>query len=671
MNVQEIIAENKRRLKELNAPYDPISGIGSPIPRTKVELCELTSDLYLPTDMLNEEWVKALLSCGSFSEFAFRLGTDEKTVHEMFMYERFKYDFEFWAFITITIQDKKTLEDIPFKLRKAQLILLSQLEEMRRKGVPIRIILLKARQWGGSTLVQFYMMWIQQIHKKNWHLAVCAQDDGAAKNISEMYQRASRFYPQEVARITFKPYAKSPKNVVNMERGGIIGVGSINNPDQFRSYNYPMVHISEAGLWKDTPKRTAAQLVQSLRSTVPRVRYSLVVIESTAKGVGNFFHSEWIAANKKSSGYAAVFVPWFKIDMYQTEMKEEEYENFIQNMSEHDRFSWNQGATLEGIKWYNEFQRAEKYEDSQMFEEFPTTPEEAFISTGSRVFPYVYIVNARQTVRDPEYRGEIYPGGIADKTALDRIEFHANKQGVGNLKVWKLPEPFVVKDGKKYKVANRYCGFADIGGLHTKADYSCIKIVDRYWMLYGGVPETAAIWHGHLDQDLFAWKCAQLGRWYNDMLLAIETNSLKKEKADGDYFLTVLDAIAPYYNNLFIRNNHEATNTDFSPKFGFHTGHGNKDMIITNLLGCFRGDVNGKPLYNERDSATLDECDWYERKPDGSMGAVEGKKDDRVIVTAGSAWLATKYMPAPQLVPYVEPGSKSWSGKKIISEASM
>jgi hypothetical protein len=432
-----------------------------------------------------------------------------------------------------------------------------------------------------------------------------------------------------------------------------------------------MVHISEAGIWQDTPKRTAAQLVQSLRSTVPRVAYSLIAIESTAKGVGNFFHREWIAAVKKESGYRAVFVPWFKIDMYQTPIDEEDYPDFISSMSVHDKFAWKEGATLEGIKWYNEFAADEKYEESQMYEEFPTTPEEAFISTGSRVFPYVYINNARTTIKSPAHRGDVFPSGVAGKKALENIEFHENKTGTGNLKVWNLPEPYIVYQGRKWVVNNRYCGFADIGGINRLADYSCIKIIDRKWMLWGGYPETAAIWHGHLDQDLFAWKCAQLGVWYNNMLLAVEANSLKKEKADGDYFITVLDNISKDYDNLFIRNNHEAINTDYTPKYGFQTTHGNKDMIITNLLGSFRGDVNGAPMYNERDADTLDECDWYERKPDGTMGAVLGKKDDRVIITAGSNWLAQSYMPAPTLTLYIEKEDRKRIGKTIISEASL
>ena len=673
MSIESFISENKKRLSILNSFYDPITGTGSPLERQRVVFNDIENDLYLPVEMLNKsKWVPKLTEFSSFQDFATFNKIPVENVQEMFMHERFIYDFEYWSAITIIIQDKISLKELPFILRKAQTKLLKVLEAMRIMGVPIRFILLKARQWGGSTLVQFYMMWIQQIHKQNWHLAICAQDDGAAGNISEMYRRAAINYPKEVGAITFRPYARSPKNIVNNERGGIIGVGSINNPNQFRSYNYPMVHISEPGVWEDTPKRTAARLVSSLRSTVPRVPYSMIAIESTAKGVGNFFHDEWLSAVAGTSGYEAVFIPWFEIDMYQTEIKDSEYKYFIESMSEHDKFAWDNGATLEGIKWYNEYQKAEKYEEIQMFEEFPTTADEAFVSTGSRVFPYTYILNARKTVRPPEFVGDIFPSLTSNKSALENIEFHPSKEKIGNLQVWKLPEPYITHQGKKWFVTNRYCGFADIGGVNAKADYSCLKVIDRLWQLWGGVPETACIWHGHLDQDLFAWKCAQIGKWYNNMLLAIEANSLKKEKSDGDYFLTVLDNIAPHYDNLFIRNNHEAINTDYIPKYGFQTARGNKDMIITELNSSFRGDVNGIPLYNERDKETLDECDWYERKSDGSVGAVIGRKDDRVVISAGAVWLSNKYMDMPQLIPYIDPKDRKKSyNKTIVSEASM
>jgi hypothetical protein len=93
-------------------------------------------------------------------------------------------------------------------------------------------------------------------------------------------------------------------------------------------------------------------------------------------------------------------------------------------------------------------------------------------------------------------------------------------------------------------------------------------------------------------------------------------------------------------------------------------------MIMTNLSGAFRDDN-----FREREKEALDECDTFERKPDGSMGAVSGKKDDRVVATAGSFWLATKYvnLGPPILVPYISDAERSRpiNKRKILGEATI
>jgi hypothetical protein len=280
--VEAIISENAKRLRRFTDPYDPLTGEGSMEEREGVVFSDIGTEIKFPKPMFEDPMFRHILTYKSVTDWAnmmkTRPGSDwpqhlkDDPNSGFFMLDnlRHKYDPEYWFYTTISIQDKEDLSDTPFKLRRAQRILLKELLKMFWSGTPIRIVLLKARQWGGSTLVQMFMFWIQQIHKRNWHLAVCAQDDGAANNISEMYRRAASTYPKEFGNVRFKPYARSPKNIVNVERGGIIGVGSINNPKQFRSFSYPMIHLSEPGVWEDTPKRTAAQLVASLRSIVLR-----------------------------------------------------------------------------------------------------------------------------------------------------------------------------------------------------------------------------------------------------------------------------------------------------------------------------------------------------------------------------------------------------------------
>lgn len=641
---QKIIEENERRLGLFTSEYNPVTGKGSLETREAVRFSDMFSEIHLPVEMLKNTFLAKLVESGNMHDFAKVNKMTFVDVFALYMRIRFSFDFEFWAKTNIKLQHKEKFTSFEFVLRFAQRILLHELEKMRLTDVPIRLVLLKARQWGGSTLVQMYMFWIQQIHKINWHLAVCAQDDGAANNISEMYRRAAKDYPEEIAKISFKPYARSPKNIVNVERGGIIGVGSINNPDQFRSYNYAMIHFSEPGIWEDTPKRTAKGLVSSLRSVLPDQPLTLEVLESTAKGVGSFFHDEWVSAESESSGYKAVFIPWFKIDMYL--QKPQNYSNFIDGLDAHDWFMWDEGATLDGINWYNNYKSDKNYDDWMMNNEFPTTAEEAFVSSGQRYFAPKLIIDARKNVLKPNFVGTIHPTDVKDKAGLEESNFVKNPKGP--LEIWKMPRPIVKIDGKLMHVLNRYCVFGDIGGTTDKADYSSLTVLDRMPMFYGGWPELAADWHGHLDQDLFSWVGAQLAWLYDKALFAIETNSLRKEKSSGDHFLTVLDNIKDHYDNLYIRNEFERIDKEWVPKYGFHTNTGTKDMI----LSCLRAGLRDHQ-YVERQKGACDEMDWYERKEDGKLGAIEGKNDDKVITRAGAYWLAIKYMPAVTMIPFV------------------
>jgi hypothetical protein len=65
---------------------------------------------------------------------------------------RLNFDFEFFSATACKIQAKEGKAVIPFIFNAAQRKLVAELERLRLSGTPIRIVLLKARQWGGSTL---------------------------------------------------------------------------------------------------------------------------------------------------------------------------------------------------------------------------------------------------------------------------------------------------------------------------------------------------------------------------------------------------------------------------------------------------------------------------------------------------------------------------------------
>lgn len=648
-DVSNIIAENKRRLEELCAPYDQIRGIGSPIERFAFMLLR-DEIVNLPVSMLSVKAIRDAHEAGGLPKYLTKHNLSKNNVFiKSFMSKyrkaRYRHDFEYWAIKCVKVQDKITKSHIPFVLRFSQRLLLKELETLRLSDTPIRIALLKARQWGGSTLVQIYMSWIQLFHKFNWHSAIVADVDDQARNIRSMYNRVLREHPKKIVqdrygedleKIILQPHEGSQKNRVMEGRGCVVGIGSSQKPDNFRSYDFAMLHASEVGLWKETQGRSPEDLMQALRATVPNTGYSLVVLESTAKGVGNFFHREWQAASEGKSGYKPVFVPWFKIPELYT-MPISDYQSFINNMSDRAWELWHHGATLEGIAWYVYTKEADNYDDWRMCSEFPTTATEAFQSTGRRAFAPVYVLNARKNCIKPIAIGDLHADSRSGPEALKNINFEENSRGF--MRVYSFPDNQPIK--------HRYALFVDIGGRHHLSDYSVIKVFDRYWMMEAGVPETAAVWSGHLDQDLVAWKAVQIGTWFNNGLVAIETNSLRKDtrSSEGDHFLTILDEVVKYYKNLYMRSNPDKIRQGVPQLYGFHTNSKTKVMLIDGLNAALRDEQ-----YIERDARSCDEMDTYEHKPDGSYGAVEGAKDDHVIVTAGGLWLCLSHMPMPTFI---------------------
>ena len=107
---------------------------------------------------------------------------------------------------------------------------LAVLEQQRLAGEPLRLVLLKARQWGGSTLVQIYMAWIQLVLKTNWNSLICGHLRQTSAALKGMYTRALRNYPKHLARDGNRPVLKTyeglrlPSSALRMDEDGVLGV---------------------------------------------------------------------------------------------------------------------------------------------------------------------------------------------------------------------------------------------------------------------------------------------------------------------------------------------------------------------------------------------------------------------------------------------------------------
>jgi hypothetical protein len=670
MTTDELIAINNER--NVIVPYDPFTGKGAPLDRELLLIEDFyLPEQYVPVDMLGNAFVYDVQKAGSIKNYLLEHG-DENTeenrevIANALIKARGHHDFFYWCATNGKIKPKLGGGSIPFILNRAQRRLAAELEKMRLKGVPIRIILLKARQWGGSTCIQIYMAWLQLEWKSGWYSAIVAQDSDSSRRIRMMYEKLLSEYPPELLglprdkKLEFGSYGGSVHDSIIKQSGrvvrdNVISVGSVVSPDSVRSGDIALAHFSECAVWKETTEWNAAKIIRSVAGAILDVPLTMIVYESTANGTGNFFHEEWLRANEEDgsptkSNMCPVFIPWFEIENYEkpfsSEKEKQAFADWLIDNRDNDKpttapdagkyywWLWNLGATLENINWYIEKRRTFS-SHGDMAAEYPSDDVEAFKFSGEKTFDIYKLNELRKTCTEPEFVGEISGDGITGEAALENVRFVEDKGG--NLSVWEFPD-------EENNFNDRYIVIVDPQkGRTEKADYSDILVLDRLWMSFGGVPAVVAEWHGHIDKDLLAWKSAQIATAYGSALLVIERNTFDNEKGkamdDGEF---IIDVIAKAYDNMYIYVPAGKVVEKNSTSYGFFTNGSTKPAIVHNLISVVR-----ESKYTEKCKEAVDEMSFYEKKDDGNWGAMKGKNDERVITRAIGLYISANQMRLP------------------------
>jgi hypothetical protein len=698
IDANKIISENLKRKAALNSPYNPVTGENCFGERVCLKLEDALIPIqYLPKAMMEMKVCRDLLQCGSLRKL-FRMKKikpDGDLLVDFwidFCELRYRYDFEYFAVSCITIRDKISSQDIPFRLNRGQRKLLARLEQMRMDNVPIRVILLKARQWGGSTLIQLYMYWIQNIHKTNWNSVICAHVKDGSITIRAMYERAVKnMIPIEGIKHTIRNY-RGTQNIKEIpERGCTITVGTAVEPDSVRSQDAKMAHFSEMAFYPNTEANRTENLETSIVGSIPAEPLTLIARESTANGVGDYFYEEWEKAKAGETAFEPVFVEWFLIDIYSKDFDGRYYQNngkpkkglvadFVATMDEYEinLFNNNKECTLENINW-RRLKRSEMSSEAKMKQEYPTDDIEAFQDSGLPAFRSEDVERLRKDCRTPEAIGilasdcpassakmepkrrkEILSGikFVEDTDALEHYNSSDPKTKARSerdkLKIWEFPDT-------EAKISNRYVVVFDPQkGISENADWGVIAVFDRYWMMYGGKPEIVAEWRGRIDKDIAIWIAAQIAKYYNNALLAVESNTYDSEyKEDDSEF--IFDTVACYYGNLYCRTPADKIKEGIPAKYGFNTNRSTKPMIIGGYVAVIR--ENG---YIERNKEALNEARVYEQKKNGSFGAKEGKHDD-ILMTRMIGCHICYELPMPAAIKDGNPCKP----KKMINESSL
>ena len=239
----------------------------------------------------------------------------------------------------------------------------------------------------------------------------------------------------------------------------------------------------------------------------------MVFIESTANGVGGWFYDFWKKAERGETDYLPIFLGWHENPEYSRPFSSKaEKRAFIESVmstsyddkgneikTEERILRETLNLSWEQLNWRQWCITNKLNGDIDKFhQEYPATPDEAFIASGRPVFPTNALKKYLDSVEQPIKTGYLVEG-------TGRVEIDEDKSGY--VKIWKFPEP------DKF-----YCIGADVAEGLITGDYSCGIVVDEDFHL-------CAVWHGHADPDVFGGELVKLAKFYNEAYLGVESNN--------------------------------------------------------------------------------------------------------------------------------------------------
>jgi hypothetical protein len=333
-------------------------------------------------------------------------------------------DFAYYAPRILRIRTKSG-SIIPFSFNKAQRFIHSELEDQRKACGRVRALILKGRQQGCSTYVggRFYH---QTTHRLGVRTFILTHEDAATQNLFEMVNRYHEHCHPAVKPSTS---AANAKELFFDRLDSGYKVGTAGTKGVGRSSTIQLFHGSECAFWPNAETHAAGVL-----QAVPDEPGTEIILESTANGVGNFFHNRWRDAEAGIGEFIAIFVPWFWQEEYRKPFHTNEAAaEFERSLSDEEMEYGNAyDLNLDQLAWRRS-KIAELGDPSLFKQEYPATSAEAFQMSGhdSFIAPEI-IVKARKELH--EGYGPLVVGFDPAWTGADRSAM-AWRQGRRLLKV--------------------------------------------------------------------------------------------------------------------------------------------------------------------------------------------------------------------------------------------
>lgn len=307
------------------------------------------------------------------------------------IFKRLKTDFPYYAEKCLKIVDKESGQIIPFKLNSAQLFLHRRIEDQKRRTGKVRVVIVKGRKQGCSTLTEARYFWISTLTPGS-PVFILAH---LAESTDELFRMAKRFY--ENAPPPILPTAEK-MNERRMEFNAInssYAVGTAGSAQIGRGTTIRYFHGSEVAFFEK-----ADDIAAGILQAVPKAPGTEIILESTPNGAGNWFHKKAMAGLQQGddSDFETVFLPWYWQNEYRRPLPKQfaltEEEQELQHLY---------SLTPEQLFWRRVCIADEFSGDVWRFKkEFPCTVEEGFLASGEALISPSFVLDARKSqVKDP------------------------------------------------------------------------------------------------------------------------------------------------------------------------------------------------------------------------------------------------------------------------------
>ena len=485
----------------------------------------------------------------------------------------FKTNLPLYAEHCLKIIDKQG-NLIDFKFNEAQRLLDKMINEQYSHHGRVRMLILKSRQTGISTYCQARGFWKTNT-EQNQNAVVVSHLNESTKAIFSMVKNFYDNLPHPVVTPELK---ESTSNSMAFTHGSRWRIATARTGEVGRGWTTNYLHGSEVAFYPN------ADIIPGLLQTVPEAE-SEILLESTANGAGGWFYDACMRALRGEGEWGICFIPWFMMPEYSRKV-----DPYFEIDPEEEDIKEMYDLTNQQIM-FRRLKIQELGSEDLFRQEYPSTPQEAFLTTGRLFVEPKFIDQAAVECYTPVGRYDVR-----------EHEFVEHERGL--LKIFENP-----------KDSLRYCIGVDVAEGLEHGDYSCIQVLDH-------MGNQVATWAGHVDPFDLAQIVAKVGHFYNKAWTLIERNN---------HGLTTIRKIQELnYPNLYVEQSVDDAYVDrLTRRAGFLTTTKTKPLIIDNLVHLLRQGESGIV-----DKELIDELRTYVVDARGITNAQPGCFDDRIMAYA-------------------------------------